>query len=201
MREALLIDLIRHGEAVGGRRYRGQIDDPLSEAGWQQMWAAVGDFHGWQRIVTSPLQRCATFAEALGARIDVPVTRDARLMECAFGEWEGMTPEAIERGDAGRLFRFRRDPAAHAPGGAEPLQAFYARVAEAWEEWLRQDRGRHLLVVAHAGVIRMVLAGALGLPPEHAYRLSVGNAALSRIRVEWEDGLMLPTLLFHEGKL
>ena len=31
------IDLIRHGEPVGGRRYRGQIDDPLSEKGWKQM--------------------------------------------------------------------------------------------------------------------------------------------------------------------
>ena len=34
-----VIDLIRHGEPVGGRRYRGHIDDPLSERGWQQMWS------------------------------------------------------------------------------------------------------------------------------------------------------------------
>ena len=41
------IDLIRHGEPVGGRKYRGQTDDPLSEKGWAQMWAAVGDYaHG-----------------------------------------------------------------------------------------------------------------------------------------------------------
>ncbi|MHB1590203.1 MAG: histidine phosphatase family protein [Sulfuricella sp.] len=38
------IDLIRHGEPVGGRRYRGRTDDPLSEKGWNQMWTAVGDF-------------------------------------------------------------------------------------------------------------------------------------------------------------
>ena len=32
------IDLIRHGEPVGGRRYRGgRMDDPLSEKGWAQM--------------------------------------------------------------------------------------------------------------------------------------------------------------------
>jgi alpha-ribazole phosphatase len=27
------LDLMRHGEPVGGRRYSGQIDDPLSEKG------------------------------------------------------------------------------------------------------------------------------------------------------------------------
>ena len=60
-----IIDLMRHGEPVGGRRYRGQTDDPLSEKGWQQMWDAAGEFRGWQHIVTSPLQRCAAFADAL----------------------------------------------------------------------------------------------------------------------------------------
>ena len=44
-----LIDMIRHGEPVGGRRYRGQIDDPLSEKGWRQMWAAVAAWvKNWQ---------------------------------------------------------------------------------------------------------------------------------------------------------
>ena len=31
------IDLIRHGEPVGGSKYRGQTDDPLSEKGWAQI--------------------------------------------------------------------------------------------------------------------------------------------------------------------
>jgi alpha-ribazole phosphatase/probable phosphoglycerate mutase len=31
------LDLLRHGESVGGRKYRGQTDDPLSEKGWAQM--------------------------------------------------------------------------------------------------------------------------------------------------------------------
>lgn len=32
------LDLIRHGEPVGGRRFRGDaVDDPLSDTGWQQL--------------------------------------------------------------------------------------------------------------------------------------------------------------------
>lgn len=36
---ATVIDLLRHGEAVGGARYRDSRDDPLSARGWPQTWA------------------------------------------------------------------------------------------------------------------------------------------------------------------
>lgn len=199
--DTMLIDLMRHGEPVGGRRYRGQTDDPLSEKGWQQMWDAVGEFHGWQQIVTSPLQRCAAFADALGEKLALPVIRDMRLQEAGFGEWEGKLPAEICAGDADRLFRFKSDPVRHAPPGAEPLAAFHRRVGEAWLNLLAAHRGRHVLVVSHAGAIRMLIAHALGLSPEHIYRINIGNAALSRIQVEWSGESMLPTLLFHAGSL
>ena len=59
-----VIDLIRHGEPEGGRRYRGATDDPLTAAGWRQMEAAVAGL-SWQRIYSSPLVRCADFARHL----------------------------------------------------------------------------------------------------------------------------------------
>ena len=36
-----IIDLLRHGEPVGGRLLRGSQDDPLTEEGWSQMRASV----------------------------------------------------------------------------------------------------------------------------------------------------------------
>ena len=39
--EITTIDLLRHGEPVGGRMLRGATDHPLSETGWQQMTDAV----------------------------------------------------------------------------------------------------------------------------------------------------------------
>jgi alpha-ribazole phosphatase/probable phosphoglycerate mutase len=196
-----LIDLMRHGEPVGGRRYRGQSDDPLSEKGWQQMWLAAGEYRAWQAVATSPLQRCAAFADALAAKLGIPVTRDPRLMEMGFGEWEGLQPAEICRGDPHRLLRFKLDPVAEAPAGAEPLLQFHQRVGEAWRNLLEKQCGRHVLVVAHAGVIRMILAHALGLEPQNVYHIEIGNAALSRIRVEQEDTLLLSSLLFHAGSL
>ena len=195
-----IIDLMRHGEPVGGKRYRGQVDDPLSDKGWQQMWDAVGDFTGWQHIVSSPLQRCAAFADALGLRLGVSVSRDPNLKEAGFGDWEGRTAAEIAEQDPLRVLRFKQDPVAYAPPGAEPLHPFHARVGRAWQAILEEHRGKHVLVIGHAGVMRMVIAHALGLSPEYGYRINIENAALTRIQVEWSEEVMLPTLMFHAGR-
>lgn len=191
------LDLMRHGEPVGGRRYRGQIDDPLSERGWAQMHAAVGDSAPWDRIVSSPLLRCRAFAETLAARHGLPLALDARLQEGGFGEWEGRTAAEIEAAAPGAVTRFKVDPLNARPAGAEPLDVFHARVAAALEELVEQHAGEHVLLVGHAGVIRMAFAWALNVPLGHAYRIEVGNASLTRLRFDGGHA----SLIFHGGSL
>ncbi|MBW8328166.1 MAG: alpha-ribazole phosphatase family protein [Thiobacillus sp.] len=187
------LDLMRHGEPVGGRRYRGQIDDPLSEKGWAQMQAAVGDIVPWTRIVSSPLLRCRAFAERLSERHGLPLALDGRLKEVGFGAWEGKSAAQIEQDAPGTLARFKADPVNARPAGAEPLADFHARVAAALDDLLEQQAGQHVLLVGHAGVMRMALAWALRIPLEHAYRIEVASASLTRLR--FDDGRA--SLVFH----
>ncbi len=194
------VDLLRHGEPVGGRRYRGQTDDPLSEKGWSQMRAAVGDRADWQSIVSSPLSRCEAFARELAARHGIALEVDTRLKEIGFGAWEGRTPEDLVSEDASLLSRFLDDPIAHAPAGAEPLAEFRARVAAAWEDLLVRHDGKQVLLVGHAGVVRMVLSLVLDIPLVRVFRLHVPNAALSRIHIEQHGPRVFPQLLFHAGR-
>ncbi|MEW5966508.1 MAG: histidine phosphatase family protein [Pseudomonadota bacterium] len=188
-----LLDLMRHGEPVGGRKYRGQIDDPLSEKGWAQMHAAVGEAAPWQHVVSSPLRRCREFAEALAGRHGLPLQFDDRLKEVGFGVWEGKSAAEIEAAAPGTLARFKADPINARPAGAEPLADFHARVAAALDELLAQHAGQHVLLVGHAGVMRMALAWALEIPLEHAYRVEVATASLTRLR--FESGRA--SLIFH----
>ncbi len=191
------LDLLRHGEPVGGRKYRGQIDDPLSEKGWAQMYAAVGDAVPWTRIVSSPLQRCRAFAEALAERYGLLLALDERLAEVGFGAWEGRSAGEIEQATPGAIERFKHDPVNARPQGAEPLAEFYARVAAALDAVLTRYPGQHVLLVGHAGVIRMAFAWALHVPLEHAYRIEVANAGLTRLRFEGTRA----SLVFHGGGL
>jgi len=187
------VDLIRHGEPVGGRRYRGQVDDPLSEKGWAQMHAAVGDSVPWTRIVSSPLLRCRAFAETLADRHGLPLVLDERLKEVGFGVWEGKSAAEIEQDAPGTLACFKADPVNARPQGAEPLADFHARVAAALDELLAQHAGQHVLLVGHAGVMRMALAWALMIPLEHAYRIEVATASLTRLRFDAGRA----SLIFH----
>ncbi len=183
------LDLLRHGETLGGSRFRGRLDDPLTERGWEQMWAAVGPGEGvreWDGIVTSPLARCADFARALSRRQDIPLSLDPRLAELDFGDWEGQTPADLMATDAEALGRFWADPVAHPPPSGEPLLAFQARVLTAWDELLRQDRDDRTLVISHGGVIRVILCQVLGYPLERLLELDVGHASLRGIRVPSE---------------
>lgn len=195
------IDLMRHGEPVGGRRYRGQIDDPLSDRGWRQMREAVGDHCPWEAVVSSPLSRCRAFADELAKKHGLPVTYDERLMEIGFGAWEGKTADEISAVDPDSLARFYADPITHRPEGAELLSDFDARIAAGLSDILEIHEGQHIIVVGHAGMMRMVLRHALGMPVANIFRISIPNAGLTRLEYYRHEGDFHARLLFHAGSL
>ncbi len=196
-----MFDLLRHGEPVGGKKYRGQIDDPLSEKGWQQMRQAVGDYRAWDTIISSPLSRCAVFAREIATRHAIPMKIDARYQEIGFGEWEGRTAAELLARDSTLLMRFWQDPMRHTPPGAEPLVDFRERVLGAFNETLEQYKGKRVLIVAHAGVIRLLVSHALDMPLDRLFRIDVPSAGLSRLRVDHHNDGILPRLVFHAGQL
>lgn len=200
-RVTTLVDFMRHGEPVGGSRYRGQIDDPLSDTGWRQMRAAVGNARPWDVIASSPLSRCWAFAEELSQNLGLPLEVDDRLKEFGFGAWQGKTQEEITRFDPGVLQRFLRDPTTYRPDGAEGLAEFHRRVGSAVNDLLNRHCGGHALVVCHAGTIRMALASILEIPLSNLFRIKVGHASLTRIEYAEQGDEFLGQLVFHGGAL
>ncbi len=182
------IDVIRHGEPEGGRRYRGHgVDDPLTETGWQQMWQAVDGQQCWTRIASSPLQRCHAFAGQLAARLTVPISVHDALKEIGFGAWEGKTPDEIVAANPDALAHFYADPVHNRPAGAEPLDSFSQRVWGCYQTLYQQHPGEHILIVAHAGVARAIAANVLNMSLENVYsRLGIAYGGI--IRTQITDG-------------
>ena len=171
------IDVIRHGEPVGGQRYRGySIDDPLTEKGWAQMRAGVPEQPQWQHIVSSPLSRCLAFSQELAKTLNIEYSIEDRVKEIGFGDWEGKTPKDILAEDSEALNHFYKDPVNNRPQGAEPLDTFSQRVWQAYQSIAENHKGKHILIVAHAGVARAITANILKMSLDDVY---------SRLRVEY----------------
>lgn len=193
------VDLLRHGDPEGGRRLRGSgTDDPLSPRGWAEMHAVLEQAGPWDRIVSSPLRRCADFALRAGERLDVPVALEPRFAEYDFGEWGGRALDELWAREGDALARFFADPDAVTPPRGEAAPDFRARVRDAWAALLDSGEGGAVLLVGHGGVLRQLVADALGVPFSLHAALEWPNAALSRVRV-FDDaaaGRTL-TLAFH----
>lgn len=175
------VELLRHGETTGGAGFRGTLDDPLSERGWAQMRAAVAGRGPWDRLVASPRQRCAAFAAELAAQIGVPLTLETDLCELHFGAWEGRTAAELMATDEAALGTFWRDPYGFTPPDGEPLIAFEARVLAAMRRLGASHAGERLLLIGHAGVMRLLLARQRGLPRERLLEVEVAHASLHRL--------------------
>lgn len=180
------IDVLRHGEPEGGTRYRGSgVDDPLTDIGWQQMWDAVDGRSDWTQIVSSPMRRANAFAEELSQKLDLPVEVDDRFKEIGFGVWEGRTPEEIIAEDPDALDHFFADPVNNRPEGAESLEDFSDRVWMAYGDVVERFSGEHVLIVAHAGVARAIVANTLHMPLDDVYsRLKITYAGILQTLVE-----------------
>lgn len=200
MSDFTTVDLLRHGEPEGGQKFRGAVDDPLSARGWDQMRTAVGDYRAWETIISSPLLRCAAFARLLAEQLRCPLEIDDGFRELSFGAWEGRSVADVHATEAVALARFWRDPVAHPIPGGEPVAVFAERVGWAWDALLERYRGRQILLVAHGGVIRMVLRHLLEAPVQRIWRIEVPFAAVSRIRRPI-DPEAEAHLVFHNGCL
>lgn len=189
----LRLDLLRHGETELGGGLRGSLDDALTEKGWAQMRAAVIEQGPWDRLVSSPLQRCARFAEELGAQLGLPVQLDKGLQELHFGAWEGQSAAALMETDAEALGLFWADPYSFTPPQGEPVVDFSTRVLAAIERLQATCAGERVLLISHGGVMRLLLAQARGLPREQLLNVEVGHGAVFSLTVE--SGLLLKEAL------
>lgn len=192
-----VIDLLRHGDVEGGRKYRGQQDDPLSELGWQQLRQVTQKKQDWQHIITSPLKRCADFAEEIAQTHTLPLHTERELIEISFGLWEGKTADELLETEPDKIKKYWSDPINVTPPKGENLLAFEQRVINGWKNIVTEFQGKHILLISHAGVMRMILCHILGMPLTELFKLDVGLAKASRIQIEHTNGENWPQLIFH----
>ncbi len=133
-------------------------------------------------VVTNLSRTRATAAAVFAAGYpSSALAAEPDFAEQHLGEWQGITHEALPA-----LLRHPAHPfwphggEEHPPGG-ESFRTVQARVSAALERIAAHEAGRDVVVVAHGGSIRAMLAHAMGLTPDQALVFSVKNLSLTRI--------------------
>lgn len=159
----LQIDLLRHGETTLSHTLRGHLDDDLTEQGWLQMQSTIQQYMttpvDWDVIISSPLRRCRCFAEHLADQLGLPMRVNEHIKEMYFGDWEGISTQAIYEAEPEQLANFWQFPTQyHAPNG-ESLIQFQQRIFIGFEQIYTQiqaQNGQKALVITHGGVIKLL---------------------------------------------
>ena len=181
--------LIRHGETAWNvdKRFQGQADVPLNEAGCEQAEVVAGALAemAFDRIYASDLGRAADTARAIARYHDIPLTLDPRWRECGTGVWTGMTVDEVNERWPGVVEAWwRYDACSDAtPEGGESIGELVARVREVMLAMGEAHPDEHIAVATHGGTIRAAITVALDVAPAIFPRMRVDNCSITVIDV------------------
>ncbi|MEE2854038.1 MAG: histidine phosphatase family protein [Actinomycetota bacterium] len=135
--------LARHGRTAlnADGRLRGLSDPPLDDVGQaeaRRLGEALAAF-GPTVVITSPLQRAVSTAEAIGAAAHVRAETDQRLNDRDYGPWTGEPRVQVEE----------RFGSVDAAPGVEPADGVAARAVAAFIDLTREYPDGPLVMVSH----------------------------------------------------
>lgn len=177
--------LVRHGETQWNieKRYQGQKDSPLSEAGVLQA-QKTGLFLANRQIdciYSSHLKRALLTAQDIAKHHHLVPKVDTRLQEMSFGNWEGLTREEIKQKYPDIFYaRYQDSMTTRVPGGELPPEVV-KRFQAFLEEQLPKHENETIVIVSHGGSLRMIIASLLHIPLEKSYCLRQSNAGISEL--------------------
>jgi phosphoserine phosphatase len=159
--------LIRHGQTEWNLQHRtqGHQDSPLTAKGTHQAERAgravaglvIDSFHCSDSGRTV---QTAAIIQELNHRFP-PVVQDARLRELHFGDWEGLRHEEIVERFPELYAVYRDDPASFRAPNGESFREQQDRLLH-FLAGLPLESDRTILVVSHAGFIRIALLAMTG---------------------------------------
>ena len=153
--------LVRHGETEWNRlkKFQGQLNSDLTEIGIEQA-KALGKYLEKENIefdfvYSSPLERAYDTAKLIKSNVEI--ITDDRLMEMAFGKWEGMDVELIKKESAENFHNFfnSSDKYDHISNEAESFESLEARIRTFLDEIKEKHRDKNVLVVSHGVTLKV----------------------------------------------
>lgn len=177
--------LVRHGQVTNfsDGTYNGHNDVDISELGVRQMEAVAARLkdENLAVIYCSDLIRTKRGAEIIAKEHGLTPESHHTLRELNIGLWEGLTLEEIEKRFPGTLDEWRRKMIDHRIPEGESVRDLAGRVIPTLKEILDANHGGNIVLVAHGGVNRVILADAMNLDLINFYSIEQSFGCLNII--------------------
>lgn len=185
--------LLRHGEIATPGILAGKTDVALSEFGRRQLCQSTESLSDIKRCISSPLQRCALWAEEYASKNELPLQIEPNIQEMNFGDWDGKPYQSLWEtkshandsiSGSVSIGDFWQNPWEVTPPNGESMQVFTARVDRWWQQFLSSNLDDNTLVVAHSGVIKYLIAKIMGVPlktGDYLGNINVGYGSLIKL--------------------
>lgn len=169
-----LLYLVRHGAiATGGAKaFIGHTDVPLNREGVLQARAAAKWLApvAFSRTIASDLSRTRRTCEIIAGHRACTIETMPALREIHLGDWEGASFHEIQSRFPEEFAARGRDIENWRPPHGESFADCGVRVRKTLDE-IVSGPGGNVLIVGHAGVNRLILCSALGIPVKELLRI------------------------------
>jgi broad specificity phosphatase PhoE len=189
MKQTLLF--IRHGQTTWNdeQKLPGQLPGiPLTDKGKRQAAELAEALKEVpiSAIISSPLERAHETANYLAQGRDLEIQLDPGLMDTDVGRWAGQNYNELSKNDA-EWKAYVHDPTV-APEGVETFPEVQRRALAAVERWCSQEStGAYPAFIAHADVVKLLIAHYTGLDAGRASSIFIDNASVSLVEIDPEN--------------
>jgi len=160
-------------------RFLGASDPPLCQQGREQAlcWREQLSALPLRRVFCSDQARSRQTAEIIAAERGLAMVLSPALREVNLGTWEGLSTQEVRQRYPEEYARRGKDLAGFPAPQGESLSGLAARVLPEWQA-IRQTEDDLILLVTHAGVLRVILCAALGMDLNRALSWRLDHASL-----------------------
>jgi broad specificity phosphatase PhoE len=180
------LTLVRHGQTDTNQQglFTGRTDVPLNERGLKQVKCLHERLapERFDRVLASDLKRTRTTAEAIVSGRGLAVEYTPYLREINFGQMEGLSVHNL----AGKSIDFDwwvDGNFAKSPPGGESMNDVVARANVVLDMLKEPEGAKHILVVSHGAVLRVLFCLMLGMEPKYLRRFRLDVASVSVIEM------------------
>jgi alpha-ribazole phosphatase len=175
------IILIRHGQTSTSAKkllHSRMDEEVLIELGRQQMQKTALRLKQFSlnKVYVSREKRAGNSAEIIASELGVPLEEIKGIEERDWGDFSGESWETVEEILGPMTLEERYQ---YLPPNGESWKQFEGRINQALDQILLANKGKTVVIVTHAGVIRALIPRLLGVEREETLKYHPANASIT----------------------